>query len=462
MLAAVGPDGWTHRTRANPLRVAVIVACLGSFLVQLDGSVLNVAMVQIGYSLQAPVAVLPWIIDAYAVVYACLLLSAGVVADRIGSERVFVCGFAVFTAASLLCAMAPGVGFLIAARAMQGVGGAILIPSSLALVNRVSGSDAAKRARAIALWTAAGGVAVTMGPILSGFFVSSFGWRSIFLINLPAGLIGIWMVVRLLPPSELPAQRRGFDWFGQIAAALTLLGLIYAVIEAGSEGWHAPSVLTGMVLAILGGIAFVRAESRSETPMVPLEITRNAAVSSGLFAGAVLSFASYGLVFGLGLYFQNALHYSPQETGWAFVPFALMVTLANIIGGRIAARIGPAVTVVTGLLIGLLGYVLLHGIGPGTTYLQILPAQLVARLGIGMAIPPMTTVVLSGVPQSRSGIVSGLLSMVRQAGGAIGVATFGSLIAMDPDHGFQTAVIVSAVLLIAAILAVVTARLRKP
>ena len=261
------------RIDTSPARtgLAITVACtsLGFFVVQLDGSILNIALSQIGISFGTTVANLEWTVDAYFVVFAVLLLSAGSLSDRWGARRAFVSGFMVFSAASFLCAVAPNMTALVAARAVQGCGAALLVPCSLTLRNNACGGDRAARARAVGLWTAAGGVALAAGPILGGFLVELLGWRSIFLVNPPVGLAGVWLTLRLLSPSEPEAERRGLDFIGQGIAALALLGIIGAIIEAGSSGWHAPITMCGLILGVTAGLAFIVVERTTATPVLP-------------------------------------------------------------------------------------------------------------------------------------------------------------------------------------------------
>jgi DHA2 family methylenomycin A resistance protein-like MFS transporter len=249
-----------HSTRkmSDPaaLPITILATSLGFVVVQLDGSILNVALPQIGISLGTSVDGLQWTVDAYFLVFAVLLLSAGVLSDRMGARRAFVSGFTVFSAASLACTLAPSPVALIGARAVQGAGAALLVPCSLALLNNACGDDAGVRARAIGIWTAAGAAGSATGTVLGGLLVGFIGWRSIFLVNLPISLIGIWLTLRFIDKTTNCSQSsRGPDLAGQTLAIFALVGLVGAIIEAGSLGWRAPLVLLGLALAILGGSA---------------------------------------------------------------------------------------------------------------------------------------------------------------------------------------------------------------
>ena len=437
-------------------QVAVITAAtsLGFAVVQLDGSILNVALPRIGAAFGASVDGLQWTVDAYLLVFAALLLSAGALADRIGARRAFIGGFAIFAAASLACAMATTTAALVGFRALQGIGGALLVPCSLALINHACEDDAATRARSIGIWTASGGVALAAGPVVSGILLDTFGWRSIFLVNLPIAALGIWMAGRFAVETVRGPVRRAIDPAGQILAIVVLLGLVWAVIEAGSRGWTAPAVITGLVVTATAAISLLLVERRVKQPAIPLEFFSNPTFSLATIAGFLISLSIYGLSFALSLYFQKVLLYTPAETGWAFVPFALGVTVSNLAGGWLSAKAGARLPMAAGLMLAAAGFWLLRGIGSDTSYVSMLPAQLFVRFGIGLAVPPMTAALLATVPRSRSGSASGLLNAIRQAGAAIGVALFGALIRADMVNGLRVAVAVAAGVLAVAAAAV--------
>ena len=425
------------------------VCSIAAFVVQLDGSALNVALPQIGRSFGVPLTVLQWVVDAYALLFACLLLSTGAASDRFGPRRVFICGYGLFAAASIICALSPTPELLIAGRALQGIGGSILVPSSLSLINHACGDDQALRTRAIGLWTAGGGVAVSAGPVIGGIFVGSFGWRSIFLVNIPICLSGIWLALRYAERVAGSAAR-GFDWPGQILAIISLLGLVAGIIEGGARGWNPQVVLLGMAIFFVFGAMFLRVEQRSPSPILPLGLFRERVFTCTLGVGFVLSFCAFGLVFALSIYFQNVLSYSPAEAGFAFVPFAVMVTVSNLIGSNAAARIGSGPAITTALVLAAIGFVAMTAMDAASTYGQILPAQLLARLGIGAAIPLTTSILLSAAAKSESGLASGVLNAVRQTGAAIGVAVFGALMIGDNVRGLRVGVMICAALLLLA------------
>ncbi len=440
------------------LLITIIATSLGFVLVQLDVSIVNVALAKIGTDLHTDVAGLQWVVDAYALTFASLLLFAGALSDRIGARKAFIGGFALFVVASLACGLAPVATILIAARSIQGIGAAFLVPCSLALLNHACRDDAVMRARAIGLWTACGSVALAAGPVLGGFMLNALGWKSIFFVNLPLGVIGIWLTLRFVEES---ATRHGgrFDPIGQILAIVTLSSLTAAMIESSSAGWSSPLVLLGFGVAVVCGSAFVLVEAHVPTPMLPLNFFRNSTFSAATLVGLAINLTLYGVIFLLSLYLQQVRHFSPIEFGIAFLPFPLVLLVSNLVAGWVGGKIGSRLPMVAGLLIAAVGYWLLHGLDSATPYIAMLPGLLVIPLGIGFAVPPMTTALLSTVPRQRSGIASGVLNTVRQAGGAIGVALFGSFLAQGTGHGIQTAFIISMVTVaVAAVIAVLYVR----
>lgn len=426
--------------------LAVVATSFGFGLVQLDVSIINVALARIGEDLSADVTSLQWVVDAYAIAFASLLLGAGALGDRLGSRRIYVSGMALFTLASLGCGLAPGQGVLIAARVLQGVGASVLVPCSLALLTHECGGDAALRTRAISLWTAAGSVALSAGPLLGGLLVDTVGWRSIFLVNLPLGGIGVWLTYRAV--DETPTSERSADLVGQLLAVAMLLCLTGAVIEGGRLGFGAPWVIGGFVAAAASGIGFLAAESRASEPMLPLGFFRSATFSVATLVGLTINLTLYGMIFVLGLYLQQVLRYSPLQAGMAFLPFPVALGLANIGAGHIAGQYSARIRMAIGLGIAAVGFWLLSHVHGNSAYWSLLPGMIIIPIGIGLAVPLMTATLLSTVPRDRSGTASGVLNTVRQAGGAMGVALFGALLGAHGVAGMRVALVVSAIALL--------------
>jgi MFS transporter, DHA2 family, methylenomycin A resistance protein len=428
--------------------LTILATSLGFALVQLDVSIVNVALAKIGVELGTGIAGLQWIVDSYALTFAALLLSAGALGDQIGSRKGFLAGFGLFVFASVWCGLSPESVTLLVARAIQGIGAAFLVPCSLAILNQVSGDNGQLRVRAVSFWTAAGSVALAVGPVLGGFLVDTLGWRSIFLLNLPIGVAGILLTLFFV--EESPVSDHRLDPAGQILGILTLLCLVGATIHSESAGWFSPVIWIRFGVALISSVAFVFVESRTATPMLPLDFFRHPTFSVATLVGLLINFTFYGMIFIFGLYLQRVRGYSPILSGIAFVPLPVVLIFANFIAARISGKIDLRWSMVIGLSIGALGYSLLERIDERTPYLWMLPGLLVIALGVGLAVPPMTTLLLSVVPRDRSGVASGVLNSVRQAGGALGVALFGVLLNARGIAGAKAALLVSAVLLLAA------------
>jgi MFS transporter, DHA2 family, methylenomycin A resistance protein len=432
--------------------LTLFAACLGFAVVQLDVSVVNVAIKPIGEELGGGVDGLQWVVSAYTIAFAALILTAGALGDRIGAKRVFVAGFVVFTAASALCGVAPSLATLIGARVVQGIGAAVLVPCSLTLLNHTF-SDPDDRARAVGLWAAGASVALAGGPLVGGLLIASLGWRAIFFINAPIGVVGILTTLRWAPETSRQ-EDESVDVPGQLAAVLALASLAGATIEGGSRGFADPAVLAGFALAIAAGASFVAIESRRRRPMLPLGLFRSPTFSAATAIGLLVNVVFYGLIFVFSLYFQRLEGYSAIETGLAFAPTTAAVMAANLLARRGAARFGPRVVLGVGAALMVVGLVALLGIGAGSSYVS-LAAQLTAiGFGLGLIVPVMTSSLLGSVEAERSGVASGTLNTARQTGSVIGVALFGSLIGGDLVSGLHSALVVSAILaLLAGLLA---------
>ncbi|MQA18681.1 MFS transporter [Rugamonas rivuli] len=446
--------------------LAILLACSFAFIiVQLDVTIVNVALPQIGRELGASVTDLQWVVDAYTLGFAVFLLSAGALGDKFGSRRIFMTGFALFTAASLACAMAPTALVLNIARALQGTGAALLVPSSLAILNTAYADDKAMLAKAIAWWTAAGGVSIAAGPVLGGLLLSVSGWRSIFWVNIPICIAGFWLTRRVVPAAAGRDPHRALDLAGQLLAIVALTGLIGAIIEFESLGWTHWLVRTGFAAAIVAGALFIRVEARSAAPMLPLPLFRNAPFSGAVLFGVLMNFSYYGVIFVLSFYLQKLRGFSVLHAGLVFLPLTATFILSNIVSGWMAPRTGLRLPMIAGALIGASGYALLgwQGISSEATFLQMLPGLALIPAGMGLAVPAMTTSILSGVERRQAGTASAVLNTARQVGGAAGVAVFGALAAADGSlralGGIQQAMAVSSgLLLIAALLAVACIR----
>lgn len=397
-------------------RLLLTGTTLGFVVVQLDVTIVNVALQRIGTTLGGNVTSLQWIVNAYTLTFASLILTAGALGDRLGARRVFVTGFAIFGVGSLACALSNSTPMLIAARAVQGVGASILVPCSLAIINRSFPTEA-ERNKAVSIWAAGASVAVAAGPVIGGILIATAGWRSIFYVNVPLAIVGIWLVSRYSQETERTRQSR-IDWPGQALAILALADLAFTIIE-GAGAW-------GYALFAVAVIAFIVVESRSRSPMLPLGLFKDATFSATTTIGWVINVAFYGLIFVLSLFFQRTLRFSALETGLAFLPMTGMILPANLASGLLATRVGPRLPIIAGQIVMTLGCLALLGAGAGTPYWHLAPQMLLLGGGIGLVVPSMTSAQLGTVDKSRSGIASGVLNAARQAGSVVGVALLGN------------------------------------
>lgn len=434
------------QTSAAPSAAAsspvLLAACFGFMVVQLDVTIVNVALPELATRLGSDLAGLQWVVDAYTLLFASLLLSAGAWIDRIGARRSFLIGLGGFLLASAACGAAQTVAQLIAARAVQGLFAAPMVPASLALLNHAYADDPPRRARAMALWTASGALAAATGSLAGGALLQTLGWRSIFLVNLPICALGIALAWRLSETPRKPNQR--LDLAGQTLAVLALLGLIGAIIETPRLGLDHPLVLAGFALAAVCGLAFLAVESRSAQPMLPLRLFGAPNFSAALASAIAISLSYYGLIFAMSLYLQQSAGYTPLQAGLAYVPLAAAFIAANLASGRVLAQRGFRFAILAGLSLCALGFVWLSRLPPDGAYLWILPAFVAIPAGMGVAMPATTTLVLASVDRSQSGTAAAVLNAVRQTGAALGVALCGLLLSAGGiDSGLRIVCYVS-------------------
>ncbi|MFX1674244.1 MFS transporter [Paraburkholderia sp. A2WS-5] len=436
---------------------------VGFVVTQLDVTIVNIALARIATDLHANVAGLQWIVDAYTLAFAVLMLSGGVLGDRYGARRMYAAGLVMFALASLACGLAANPALLIAARALQGAGAAAMLPNSLALLNEACRHERTLRARAVGFWTAAGAISIAAGPIAGGLLIAAFGWRSIFLVNLPLCAAGLAATLAWIPASRnassvaanAPAQRpRSLDLRGQLLAVVALTAFTGAVIEWRPLGFAHWAVWGGFVLALAAGAAFVTLEARIEAPMLPLAMLRNRIFSTAVLFGVCVNLTYYGTVFVLALFLQHARGQSPLQAGLTFIPLTGGFLLSNIASGHVVARYGTRLPMIGGALVAGLGYALLIPVDANTPLIALLAAFLLIPGGMGLAVPAMTTTVLASVEPARAGTASALLNTARQAGGAVGVAAFGALTgsgaAAQVVSGLHADTAISAMLLLVA------------
>jgi DHA2 family methylenomycin A resistance protein-like MFS transporter len=431
-------------------RAALAVAMLGFFVVALDAQIVNVALPDIGDKLGGGLSGLQWVVTGYTLTFSSLLLFAGTLSDRIGARRAYGIGMAVFVIASALCGLAPSLGVLIASRVAQGVGAALITPTSLALI-REAYDDARQRAKAVAYWALGGSVAAAAGPILGGI-LTELNWRIIFFINLPVGLLAVVLLTRVAPS---PRRAHPFDIVGQISALVALVGFTYGVIEGGSHSYGDPEIILSFVLAAIGAVAFLVSQARGKHPMVPLDLFRARPVAISLAAAFLTMAGFYGVVFVQSLYFQQVRDASPLQTGLLFLPMTALVAILNPLAARVALRFGSRVPIIGGQLLMVVG---LLGLALAPVDLPLWSVSLLmVPVGVGgsFTVPPLTSLLLDAVPAPRAGTASGVLNTARQVGGSMGVAVSGAVIAHMA--GFMSGLRVSLISL--AVLVFITAAL---
>ncbi|WP_281356482.1 MFS transporter [Amycolatopsis anabasis] len=454
MSGAAAPAGairWGSPTARGVLATTI----LGSGMAMLDGTIVNVALPRIGEELHASVAGLQWILDGYLLALASLILIAGSLGDRYGRRRMFVLGVIWFGVASVLCGAAVSTEMLVVTRILQGVGGALLTPGSLAILQSSFARE--DRARAIGAWSGLGGIAAAIGPLLGGLLVQVWSWRLAFLINLPLAAVCVWLARRYVPES-CDGQRTGGhpDFVAAALGAVGLAGITAALVEAPARGIGDPIVLVAGVVGIAGLAAFIRVQHRSADPLVPPALFANRTFTLANALTLVVYAALGGVMMLMVLQLQISLGYSPTAAGLAGLPITLVMLLLSGRSGALAQKIGPRVQLVVGPMLVAAGMLLLMRVGPGATYLgSVLPAVLVFGLGLATVVAPVTATVLAAAPDRYAGVASGVNNAIARSGGLLAIAVLPAVAGLsgaaytDPaalTAGWRTALLVCAAL----------------
>jgi EmrB/QacA subfamily drug resistance transporter len=446
-------------------RWVLAATVLGSGMAFLDATVVNVALPTIGRELHARVSGLQLVITAYSVTLAALILLAGSLGDRLGRRRVFIVGVAWFTVSSAMCAAAPTSGLLVAARTLQGIGGALLTPGSLAIIE--STFTRSDRARAIGAWSALTGIASAVGPLVGGYLVQAVSWRAIFLLNIPLGAVVALFAVRHVPESRDEATSGRIDYRGAILATAGLGGATYAIVEGPARGLGAPVVLAAAVVGAVGLAGFVIVEHSVRNPMLPFDIFASRQFTAANLVTFVVYGALGGVFFLLVVTLQTSLGYSPVAAGAASLPVTAIMLALSSRAGALAQRIGPRLPLTIGpCLIGA-GMLLMARIGPGASYLgAVLPAVVVFGLGLASTVAPVTATTLAAAPERHAGVASGVNNAVARTAGLLAVALLppvaglGETAFQEPHalaNGFHTAMLITAgVALLGGLLAFAT------
>jgi len=433
------------------------------FMIMLDNTIVNVALPSIGRGLQIGVSQLEWVVNAYTLAFAVLMLTGGRIADLYGRRFVFATGLALFTLSSLACGLAPRAEVLIAARSFQGAGGALMMPATLSIIT--AAFPAEERGTAIGIWAGVSGSALAIGPLLGGLLTEHVGWSWIFFVNVPIGFTGLAASFVLIAETRAVDAERRLDLAGLLTSAAGLLALVYALIEANRYGWSSARILGLLGAAALLGTGFVLVERRVRQPMLDLDLFGRRTFTGANIAALLVSLAMFGIFFFVSLYMQNILGYSPVHAGVIFVPMTVLVVVSAPLAGKVTDLIGPRWPVAAGMLLLAAGLLSFSRLGPHSSFRDMLPGMLIGGVGMGVAMGPITVAALSTASVDKAGVVSGVITTSRQVGGALGIAVMGAIVAAaesvprtDPRfplqfvHGFQHALEIGAAIAVAGAL----------
>ncbi|WP_328584724.1 MFS transporter [Streptomyces sp. NBC_00370] len=435
-----GPTATTGPSRPVHRRLVLAICCLSVCVTGIDLTIVNVALPSIGKDLHASDSSLQWTVDAYSLVMACLLLLSGSMADRFGRKRIFQLGLSLFSLGSLLCGLAPTVGWLIVFRGMQAVGGSMLNPVAMSIIVSVF-TDRRERARAVGVWGSAIGTTIAAGPVLGGLLVSGIDWRSVFWVNAPIGIAAILLTQKFVPESKA-ARARAFDPPGQALIIVLFASIIAATIEGPRYGWTDPRIVGLFVLAVLALAGILVVEPRRAEPLIDLRFFRSPPFSAANTISVVMSAALGGFLFLNTLYLQDQRHFSPLHAGLMIIPLAVGQAVAAHLSGRLLASQGARLPLTLGGALLAVGGFLLVPLTAHTESVYLLAAYAVFGLGAGLITPPITNTAISGLPADQVGVAGALAASARQFGISIGVAVTGSIVAgtgADFIHSSRTA-----------------------
>ena len=416
---------------AVPPVVMLFTLAIGFVMAMIDVTAVNTALSDIAASLHASLTVLVWVVDGYTLTFAALLLAGGALADRFGPKSVYQGGLAVFIAGSILCAIAPGGMALVAARLLQGVGAALFMPSSLSLMSYAY-EDQKTRTAMLGTWSAIVGAASSLGPLVGGVLVHSFGWRSVFWVNVPLGLLGI-VLVRVLAPAT-PRHERTLSLMSHALGVLALAALSFVLIEGPALGWTSAPVLTAALLTVAAAGLLVQRERRGSHPLLPRDLFNTTTFAATNGVGFLINFAVFGQLFLLSLFLQQSNGSDALNTGLKLLPMMAAFAIGNFISGRIAARVGTRPPMKWGLSVGLgMAVLLLVGLRPETSYAVLVAGVILMNFAIGIAIPGMTATVMLVAGRSHANAAAAALNANRQIGALVGVAIMGTILHTTAD-----------------------------
>jgi len=432
---------------------------VGLFMIMLDNTVVNVALPSMRRSLHMSLSELEWVVAGYALTFAAFMLTGGKLADYVGRRLIFMVGLTVFTGASLACGLAPNGGFLIGARVVQGLGGALMNPATLSIITATF--PPRERGKAIGIWAGVSGMALAIGPLVGGLLTEHVNWNWIFFINVPVGIAGLLAIPLFIDESRDTSHEQRLDLPGLSTSAIGLFSLTYAFIEANSYGWASSRILGAFAVAAVMLVAFVLLERHQRAPMLELALFKNRTFSGANGAMLFVGLAMFGTFFYVSLYMQNVLHYSPVKAGASFLPMTLLIILIAPRAGALTDKVGSRWLV--GLGMGLLAVMLFYysQLGANESFWAILPGLLIGGVGMGATMTPVTAAAMSAVAVDKAGVGSAVLNSSRQVGGSLGIAVMGAIVAAGSDFltGFHDALRVGALLcLVGAAVAVLAVR----
>ena len=399
----------------------------GLFMIMLDNTVVNVALPSIERSLHISIAQLEWIVTAYALVFAALMITGGKLADLYGRRRIFVVGLAIFTLSSLACGFAPSSGFLIGARAFQGIGAALMNPATLSIITATFPPK--QRGQAIGIWAGVSAMALAIGPLAGGLIVDNINWNWIFFVNVPVGVLGIVVAKFFIDESRDTSHEQSIDLPGLATSAAGLFALSYALIEGNAKGWASAEILSLFAVAAVLLVAFVLLESRQRLPMLDLSLFKIGSFVGANIVAMLVSLGMFGVFFFVSLYIQNILGYSPTKAGAAFLPMTILIILFAPIAGKQSDRIGSRWLMGGGMTVLGISLLLYQRVGLHSTFWTLLPAMVLGGVGMAFVMSPMTSAAMGAVPIDKAGVGSGVLNSFRQVGGALGIAVMGAILA---------------------------------
>jgi EmrB/QacA subfamily drug resistance transporter len=406
--------------------ITLVVTCLGLFMVFLDGSIVNVALPTIQANLHAQLSDLQWVVDAYTLPFAALMLTAGTLGDRFGRKRLFLAGLVLFLLGSTLCGFAPTLGWLLFGRVVQGTGAAALSPGSLAVLVAAF-PEPRQRAQAIGLWAGISGVGLAAGPLVGGVLIQIASWPAIFFVNLPVGVVALALGWPLLAESRNPNAQR-IDLPGQLLVIGALVFLIMGFIEGSSQGWTSPLILGLFIGAAVLLAAFLLVEARVREPLLPLRLFANRVFSVANVDGLLLGFAMLGTFFFVTQFFQAVQGYTPLEAGLRTLPATMGIFLIAPFAGMLTARLGPRLPIVLGALLASSALFLLMRLEPDSGYAMLWWNFGLFGIGLGLMLSPLTAAVLSATPPTRAGLGSSVINTSRQIGFSLGIAVLGAVV----------------------------------